>query len=207
MRVFVALQLPDKTRQNLSRSAETLRHFDKGGKFVPAANYHITLSFLGEVADDDLIYVQAAMDKVAHMTAPTMAVSQISVLRASDIVCAKFRYDKALTELHEALAEELESRRFTVEHRAYRPPRNAGTQAQIHLAVQRGKQKRGRVQHAIRRRQNGAVRQQPRRRHTRLHAAVHRNARRYKSIEVAKKTLDELTLNTAQTAKPPQSAT
>lgn len=121
MRVFVALQLPDKTRQNLSRSAETLRHFDKGGKFVPAANYHITLSFLGEVADDDLIYVQAAMDKVAHMTAPTMAVSQISVLRASDIVCAKFRYDKALTELHEALAEELESRRFTVEHRAYRP--------------------------------------------------------------------------------------
>ena len=121
MRVFVALQLPDKTRQTLSRSAETLRHFDKGGKFVPAANYHITLSFLGEVADDDLIYVQAAMDKVAHMTAPTMAVSQISVLRASDIVCAKFRYDKALTELHEALAEELESRRFTVEHRAYRP--------------------------------------------------------------------------------------
>lgn len=121
MRVFVALQLPDKTRQNLSRSAETLRHFDKGGKFVPAANYHITLSFLGEVADDDLIYVQAAMDKVAHMTAPTMAVSQISVLRASDIVCAKFRYDKALTELHEALAEELESRHFTVEHRAYRP--------------------------------------------------------------------------------------
>lgn len=121
MRVFVALQLPDKTRQNLSRSAETLRHFDKGGKFVPAANYHITLSFLGEVADDDLIYVQAAMDEVAHMTAPTMAVSQISVLRASDIVCAKFRYDKALTELHEALAEELESRHFTVEHRAYRP--------------------------------------------------------------------------------------
>lgn len=121
MRVFVALQLPDKTKQNLARSAEALRHFDNGGRFVPTDNYHITLSFLGEVPYENLIYVQAAMDKVAHLTAPTLAVTQIGALRASDIVCAKFRYDKALTELHEALAEELERQRFTVEHRAYRP--------------------------------------------------------------------------------------
>ena len=61
------------------------------------------------------------MDAVADMPAPTVAISQISVLRASDIVCAKFRKDKMLTELHEALAQKLEEQGFTVEHRAYRP--------------------------------------------------------------------------------------
>lgn len=121
MRVFVALKLPDKTKDNLARSAEQLRHFDCGGSFIPKDNYHVTLHFLGEVAASDLIYVQSAMDAVADMPAPTVAISQLSVLRASDIVCAKFRKDKMLTELHEALAQKLEEQGFTVEHRAYRP--------------------------------------------------------------------------------------
>ena len=121
MRVFVALKLPEKTKENLARSARQLRHFDCGSNFTPQENYHVTLHFLGEVAASDLIYVQSAMDAVADMTAPTMAISQISVLRASDIVCAKFRKDKVLTDLHETLAQKLEEQGFTVEHRAYRP--------------------------------------------------------------------------------------
>lgn len=121
MRVFIALKLPEKTRENLARSAEQLRHFDCGGNFINKENYHVTLHFLGEVAPSDLIFVQAAMDKVACLPAPQLSINQISTLRANDVVCAKFRTSKELDKLHETLAEQLEERRFTVEHRAYRP--------------------------------------------------------------------------------------
>lgn len=121
MRVFIALKLPDKTIDNLARSAEQLRHFDCGGNFVPTVNYHVTLHFLGEVAPSDLIYIQSAMDEAATLPAPTLSVSQICTLRVGDLVWAKFRSDKNLAALHEALAQRLEERHFTVEHRAYRP--------------------------------------------------------------------------------------
>ena len=51
MRIFVAAELPQKTKENLARSAEQMKHFAEKGNFVPMQNYHITLHFLGEVAE------------------------------------------------------------------------------------------------------------------------------------------------------------
>ena len=121
MRVFVALNLPQKTKDNLERSAGELKAFATGGNFVPKDNYHLTLHFLGEVAPSDLIYVQSAMDGVKDLPAPELAVTQFTVLRASDVVCAKLRQNAALTTLHDELGARLEQHGFVVEHRAYRP--------------------------------------------------------------------------------------
>lgn len=121
MRVFVALEIPSKTKDNLERSSRQFADFATKGKFIPKDNYHLTLHFLGEVAPSDLIYVQSAMDSVKSLPAPTLAVSQFAVMRASDVVCAKFRYDNALLDLHEQLGSKLEQSGFAVEHRAYRP--------------------------------------------------------------------------------------
>ena len=121
MRLFIALPLPERTKDNLQRTAEQLRHFATEGNFVPKQNYHVTLHFLGEVADDDIIYVQAAMDELKDFPAMTLALSRLAVLRPSNVVCVKFRPDKQLDVLHEKLGSELEKRGFTVEHRAFRP--------------------------------------------------------------------------------------
>lgn len=121
MRIFVALKLPQKTRDNMKRSADQFAQFAKSGNFVPKENYHVTLHFLGEVAPSDLIYVQSAMDKIADMPAPRMSALQFTALRGSDVVVAKFRKSERLSLLHEKLANELEQSGFTVEHRAYRP--------------------------------------------------------------------------------------
>ena len=121
MRIFVALELPEKTKENLARSAEQLKQFATKGKFVEKQNYHVTLHFLGEVAETDLIYVQSAMDGVRNLPAPKVALHQFSVLRGGDVVCAKIRHDGALTALHDNLGNLLERNGFGVEHRAYRP--------------------------------------------------------------------------------------
>lgn len=121
MRIFVALELPEKTKDNLARSAEQFRQFATKGRFTERQNYHVTLHFLGEVAESDLIYVQSAMDGIKDLPAPVIALHQFSVLRGGDIVCAKIRQNGDLTVLHDKMGELLENNGFDVEHRAYRP--------------------------------------------------------------------------------------
>ena len=121
MRVFVALELPQKTKDNLERSSRQFEELANGGNFVPKDNFHITLHFLGNVAPSDLIYIQSAMDSVSDLPAPELAITQFALLRASDIVCAKLRQSVELTNLHDALGEKLEASGFEVEHRAFRP--------------------------------------------------------------------------------------
>ena len=121
MRVFVALDLPQKTKDNLERSANEFKSLASGGNFTPKENYHLTMHFLGEVAPSDLTFIQSAMDGVRDLPAPELAVSQFTVLRASDIVCAKIKQSSALTTLHDELGARLEQHGFVVEHRAYRP--------------------------------------------------------------------------------------
>ena len=121
MRVFIALELPQKTKDNLERSSRQFASLANGGNFVPKDNFHVTLHFLGNVQPSDLIYVQAAMDAVKDLPAPELAVTQFAMLRASDIVCAKLRQSNELTKLHDLLGEKLEESGFEVEHRAYRP--------------------------------------------------------------------------------------
>ncbi len=122
MRVFVALELPQKTRENLTRSADQLKQFAEGGNFVSEKNYHLTLHFLGEVAERELIFVQSAMDGIRDLPAPQLAMHQFVILRGSDVVCVKLRQQaNTLTTLHDKLGELLEENGFDVEHRAYRP--------------------------------------------------------------------------------------
>ena len=121
MRVFIALDIPQRTKDNLERSATQFKELSCGGSFVPKDNYHLTLHFLGEVAPSDLTFIQSAMDGVKDLTAPELSVTQFTVLRASDVVCAKVRQSKELTALHDELGARLEQHGFEVEHRAYRP--------------------------------------------------------------------------------------
>ena len=121
MRVFVALELPQKTKYNLERSVNQFREHSRGGNFVPKENFHITLHFLGNVQQSDLIYVQSAMDAVKDLPAPELQITQFVMLAASDIVCARLKQNAELVNLHDLLGEKLEANGFEVEHRAYRP--------------------------------------------------------------------------------------
>lgn len=121
MRVFVALELPQRVKDNLERSSNQFAEFSRGGNFVPKENLHLTLHFLGNVEPNDLIYVQSAMDGVKNLPAPTTAVLQFVLQRTGSLVWAKVRQSNELTELHTQLGAKLEANGFEVEHRAYRP--------------------------------------------------------------------------------------
>ena len=69
MRAFVAVFPPPEVRGALSTA---IRDLDVGGevRWVPAANVHLTLKFLGNVAAEDQEQVKLALDAVATRHAP-----------------------------------------------------------------------------------------------------------------------------------------
>lgn len=48
MRLFVAIQLSDEIRKSLTASMHDLKKAGVKGSYVPAANLHLTLAFIGE---------------------------------------------------------------------------------------------------------------------------------------------------------------
>jgi 2'-5' RNA ligase len=61
MRLFVALRLPGEVRRPLAETAAGLARRLPPARWVPAANLHLTLSFLGETEPDRLGSLGAAL--------------------------------------------------------------------------------------------------------------------------------------------------
>jgi RNA 2',3'-cyclic 3'-phosphodiesterase len=69
MRLFVALEIPAKVRQELASMIANLREAARqssrnGPKWVHAENLHLTLKFIGEVADDKAAAICGALASV-----------------------------------------------------------------------------------------------------------------------------------------------
>ena len=70
VRVFVALELPDEIKDRLKGAQEKIRNCSARLTIVEPALIHITLKFLGEVAEKDLPQVIAALRSVAFRPFP-----------------------------------------------------------------------------------------------------------------------------------------
>lgn len=61
MRLFVALEIPAEVRKNLAALLDSLRAISREPKWVRPENLHVTLKFLGEVADAKISTVRTAL--------------------------------------------------------------------------------------------------------------------------------------------------
>jgi 2'-5' RNA ligase len=64
MRVFVALEIPSAVRENLAALLESLRAVSPQTRWVRAENLHVTLRFIGEVAEAKLAAIRGALASV-----------------------------------------------------------------------------------------------------------------------------------------------
>ena len=64
MRLFVALEIPPAVRENLAGLIRDLRAIAPQPKWVRVENLHITLKFIGEVADTKLEAIRQALGEV-----------------------------------------------------------------------------------------------------------------------------------------------
>ena len=69
-RAFVALLLDEAMRASVGAEIGRLRPLSRAVAWVPTANLHLTLRFLGERSDEQLGEVEAALVEAAAVTAP-----------------------------------------------------------------------------------------------------------------------------------------
>ena len=73
VRAFVALELSDEIRNQLTSAQQTLRGCRSRLTFVDTENIHVTVKFLGEVNERDLPEVTAALKKITFIPFPVTA--------------------------------------------------------------------------------------------------------------------------------------
>lgn len=66
MRVFIAIELPDKIKNSLENLQEQLKKTEADVKWVTPKNIHLTLKFLGEVDDEKLERISKAIEEAAQ---------------------------------------------------------------------------------------------------------------------------------------------
>lgn len=64
MRLFIALEIPSATRESLATLLASMRSITKEPRWVRAENLHVTLKFLGEVAEGKVDAVRNALREI-----------------------------------------------------------------------------------------------------------------------------------------------
>jgi 2'-5' RNA ligase len=68
MRLFIALLLPEKIKEELAQNANDLSKYCSKGNFGRPENYHLTLKFLGETTEQQLPLLSQAIQEAAAGT-------------------------------------------------------------------------------------------------------------------------------------------
>ena len=111
MRLFIGLPLPDDARENTQALAAAAQR-EIPGRYVLASNYHLTLSFLGEVEQERLFEVKEALeafaarfpapvihlDGLAHFSRPQNAILVRAAGSASDLAAMRDALNALLDE-------------------------------------------------------------------------------------------------------------
>jgi 2'-5' RNA ligase len=125
VRLFVALNLPDATRARLWQAAEPLRITDLPVRWTAQEALHVTVKFLGEVAEQKLEMVQHALAEAAAPAAPfALPLAQLGAfpnLRRARVVWTGADGGATLSRLFENVERALAPLGFAREDRPYHP--------------------------------------------------------------------------------------
>ena len=125
MRLFVALNFPERVRQALWEAAAPLRDLGLPVKWVRPEGIHLTLKFLGEVAGETEAELAPALGRAAAgARALTLALGEFGAfpdLQRPRVVWSGIAPDPALELLQHRVEQEFAPLGFPTEARAFRP--------------------------------------------------------------------------------------
>lgn len=122
MRLFIAVNFPDRVLDQLHKIAQDLRGGCECGNFVPRENFHLTLAFLGEIQDTQTEDIKVAMERVKS-TVFSMTISGLGEFNRQGGYIYWLGINKCpeLNILQSSLADEVRNRGFVLEKRAFHP--------------------------------------------------------------------------------------
>lgn len=125
MRLFIAVNFPENVLDQLEKVVLNLRKGCQSGSFSPRNNFHLTLAFLGEIPEDRVCDIQAAMERVKSEVLD-MTISSFGKFRNpgrgdGDTYWMGIKNSPELNALQAGLSDELRCRGFALEKREFRP--------------------------------------------------------------------------------------
>jgi 2'-5' RNA ligase len=125
VRLFIALNFPDKARRDLWDAIEPLRDVHLPVKWVPPEGIHLTLKFLGSVADGREAELLAALSGAARGIRPlVLAFAGFGAFpdaRSPRVIWAGLDAEPALELLQHQVEREFTALGFPAEARLFRP--------------------------------------------------------------------------------------
>lgn len=129
MRLFVALQLPAEIRQEIS----TLHGGIPDARWIPDGNAHITLAFLGEISNADVMDVGLTLSRIKHSEFD-LHLSSVGVFgnsRRPRILWTGVSPSESLTLLQQKISKTLSGAGLKLEDRKFKPH---VTLARVHMS-------------------------------------------------------------------------
>lgn len=79
MRTFLAIPIPTETEEQIAKLQRELRVLSPDLAWVPVANFHLTLLFLGEVGRKELAAVSEALAGISQVSPFKLAVDKLGI--------------------------------------------------------------------------------------------------------------------------------
>ena len=124
MRLFIAINFDQETKDKLLQVQNRLKKLGRGN-FSREENLHLTLAFLGEVPEDQLEDVKAAMDQVKF---PPMELTFHDVgyfvsgrEKPSQLWKISLKYSRKLEKVHDELIASLRKAGFSPDAKSFKP--------------------------------------------------------------------------------------
>ena len=123
MRLFIAINLNDTTRNSLITLRDELRSSAELGSFTLPENLHITLAFLGECNAKQTAAAKIAMDSVSFKPIEIRIerIGRFGGGQGEALWWAGARVNEALSDLHRDLTDKLIAVGFSLDTRKFSP--------------------------------------------------------------------------------------
>lgn len=125
VRSFVALPLPEATLRTIGKLQQELATALPGVRWVKPETIHLTLAFLGDIAEDSLEKLGRSMLSIGHLHSPVTAtfsgVGAFPSRGRPRVVWLGLDGGDTLSRLHEALNTELEFLQLPIDKRPFVP--------------------------------------------------------------------------------------
>lgn len=125
MRLFIAVNLPADVREGIWEAAESLREMDFPVRWIVPESLHLTLKFLGDVAEPDVVGVESGLETAVvgakPFILPIAGFGAFPSPRRPRVVWVGCEGVPPLELLQHRLEQEMATLGFEVEGRPFRP--------------------------------------------------------------------------------------
>ncbi len=132
MRLFIAINFNDETKNQIKEAMNKVRANSSQGKFVNTQHMHLTVEFLGEISEANVNLIQDVMDELEYEPF-TLKLNEIGYFKRRDgnIYWLGLERHDTLFDIHNQLYHNLIEQGFGLEAREYKPHLTIGRRIKL----------------------------------------------------------------------------